>query len=44
MLTSYILGSLNLNEYQSFIGDANMNSIIDTFDIASAVNIALGNN
>lgn len=44
MLTSYILGSLNLNEYQSFIGDANMNSIIDTLDIASAANIALGNN
>ena len=44
MLTSYILGSLNLNEYQFFIGDANMNSIIDTLDIASAANIALGNN
>lgn len=44
MLTSYILGSLNLNEYQSFIGDTNMNSIIDNLDIASAVNIALGNN
>ena len=44
MLTSYILGSLNLNEYQSFIVDANMNSIIDTLDIASAVNIDLRNN
>ncbi len=44
MLTSYILGSLNLNGYQSSIGNTNMDSIIDTLNIASAANIALGNN
>ena len=33
MLTSYILGSLNLNEYQSFIGDTNMNSDLTEDDL-----------
>ena len=43
ILISYILGSLELNDLQSFAGDTNMDSIIDVLDIVSVVNIILGN-
>jgi thermolysin len=43
ILISYILGSLELNDYQYFIGDTNMDSVIDILDIVSVVNIILGN-
>ena len=44
ILISSILGSIELTEEQQFIGDTNMDNIIDILDIIAVINIILGNN